>query len=222
MAIPAVLIWLVPAAVALIAGAAAYEALRERAEKKVLAIVGDSKSGKTTLTRYLAQGIVGETEYARTVADTKYGGTTVELRNGTRLHIGDLIDVPGEDSAWLSWKSRVEESDYVLYLLRSHDLRRGGGGAADRTRRDLQQIRLWLKDKAPEERPPVLLIFSFRDQDQGKETATTAYADELIAAAGLKTVYKSLSRVTTVRYVSGSLATKGAADDLLEQIGGAL
>lgn len=203
-------------------GKAVYDALREKAEKKTLAVIGESRSGKTTFTQYLATAIVGEDEYARTVADTKYRGATFTYKDGTKLHVGDLVDVPGEESAWLSWKRRVGESDYVLYLIRSHDLRAGRSATVDRCRRDLKQLRLWLREMEPEDRPSVLMVFSFRDQDPDHTANTTAYADDIIMLSGLKAVVDSLCRETRVDYVSGCMADTKRTEKLVKQIGDAL
>lgn len=89
------------------------------ASGKTLAVIGERKSGKTTFTRLLSQGIVGSEDYSETVVDTMYKGSKIRLKDDTVLHVGDLKDLPGDQSAWLPWKNRVNESDHVLYLVRS-------------------------------------------------------------------------------------------------------
>ncbi len=194
------------------------ELLSDKTEKKTLAILGDSKSGKTTFTKLLAQGILGETDYARTVATTTHKGRTITLKNDTKLHVGELKDLPGEPSAWGSWKQRVQESDYVLYLIRSHLLRSGVGTTRDRCRRDLKQLKLWLEDMDKDSRPPVLLVFSFRDKDDKGQGGSVAYADELIKTAELKATVTAIGHLTPVHFVSGSLASQEAAIELLNAV----
>lgn len=211
--------WLLGAIFATAAVITISELLGDKTEKKTLAIIGDSKSGKTTFTKLLAQGIFRKTDYARTVATTTYKGSTITLKNGTKLHVGELKDLPGEPSAWLSWKQRVQESDYVLYLIRSHLLRSGVGTTRERCRRDLQQLKLWLEEMDKADRPPVLLVFSFRDKDDKGPGESVAYADELIKTADLKTPLTALVHLTRVQFVSGSLASEEAAIELLNAVG---
>lgn len=211
--------WLIGAIFATAAVVTINELLSDKAEKKTFAIIGDSKSGKTTFTKLLAQGIFHESDYARTVATTTHKGSTITLKNGTKLHVGELKDLPGEPSAWLSWKQRVQESDYVLYLLRSHLLRSGVGTTRERCRRDLKQLKMWLEELDKDARPPVLLVFSFRDKDDKGNGDSVAYADELIRLAELKAVVTAVGHLTPVRIVAGSLASEEAAIDLLNAVG---
>ena len=142
---------------------------------KTFAILGESRSGKTMLSRFLSQGIISDPTYKETPVYDDFKGRKLRLEDGTTFHIGNLKDLPGEESAWKTWKERVQDSDYVIYLLRSHLLRTGRGTARDRSRRDLQQLSLWLKEMKAEgsSRPRVILTFSFRDLDADHEQSVS-------------------------------------------------
>lgn len=198
------------------------ELLNEKTAKKTLAIIGDSKSGKTTFTRLLLQGIVGASDYERTIVSKTYKGTQIQLENGTTVHVGPLKDLPGEKSAWKEWKERVADSDYVLYLLRSRTLRTGAGGARDRCRRDLQQLKYWIESLEKDSRPPVILIFNFRDKDPSSTQNTADYGKEILEIAQLKEAVMAIGLLTRVSYASGSMVSEEEATKLLKEVGNAL
>ncbi len=210
--------WLIGLALAGGAAVALSEVLRDKTQSKTLAIIGDTMSGKTSFTKLLAQGIVGEGDYARTVVSKTYKGRTIKLTNGTTLHVGDLKDMGGEPSDWLEWRNRVVASDYILYLIRSRMIRTGAGHGRDRCRRDLQQVKLWLQELEPDKRPPVVLVFSFRDKDPEYQQASEAYGQDVLEIAGLRPPVEAIKRLTKVSYASGSLATQDAADKLLREV----
>ncbi len=82
-----------------IIGAGAIVALNEifsSQSGKTLAVLGESKSGKTSLIRLISQSIMGVQEYSETVADTMYKGSKIRLKDNTVLHVGDLKDLPGD------------------------------------------------------------------------------------------------------------------------------
>lgn len=187
---------------------------------RTLAILGERQSGKTTLTRLMSQGILGDPEYIETVADTSYAGATTTLPDGTVLHVGDLKDLPGDESAWLPWRNRVQESHHVIYLLRSPQLRTGRSTARNRCRRDLQQIAIWIEEANSEERGErsVVLVFSHRDLDTDQSANTNDYAHGLIEAADLTAAVTTLRRAARVNYVAGSLHSQEAANSLLQAI----
>lgn len=218
--------WLIGAILSAAAIAAISGLLRSKASGKTLAIIGASKTGKTTLARYLSQGITGDRNYEATNISYDLGGRTITLEDQTVLHVSGLKDLPGEKTAWLEWKQRVQESDHVLYLLRAPDLRQGVESATDRCRRDLQQLKLWLEEQDKETRPKtVLLVCGFRDRDAkawDAEPSHSAYAAGLLRDAGLDPQVEALRRLTGVQYVSGSMSTEDATKELLKTIAEAL
>jgi len=135
-------------------GAGAFAVLHDILKKgsgKTFAVLGESRSGKTMLTRFHSQGIIGDTNYKETSTPDDFKGRKVQLDDGTTFHIGNLKDLPGDKSAWRNWKERVQDSDYVIYLLRSHLLRNGKGTArgCPKSRRTSVAIRGELYAAAP-------------------------------------------------------------------------
>jgi major membrane immunogen (membrane-anchored lipoprotein) len=200
-------------------------ALRTKASGKVLAIIGASQTGKTTLARFLSQGIMGDGTYEATNISYDLKGRTITLDDGTVLHLADLKDVPGETTAWLEWKQRVQRSHYVLYLMRAPYLRQRREFAVDRYRRDLQQLKLWLEAQEKDSRASVLLVSNFRDQDAqawDAEPSHTAHGAGLMDDAGLQKQVDDLLRITGVQYVSGSMSSEEATKNLMKAITEAL
>jgi len=215
--------WIIGALVA--AGAALFvsEVLRDKTSGKTFSILGESRSGKTSFTHLLARGVVGDAEYRRTISDQIHPGGTVTLANDAKLQYGGLRDLPGEISAWKSWQQRVQHSDHVLYLMRSHLLRSDQEDSRNRVRRDLQQLNEWISDATLPKKPAVTLVFSFRDLDNKASPKDAAsYGEDLIGVANLRSTVDQLKLTTRVSYAAGSLQSQETAMALLEEIANCL
>lgn len=70
--------------------------------------------------------------------------------------------------------------------------------------------------------PPVVLVFSFRDQEPEVVDSGGDYAKELLRLADLTDVVALLREATSVKFASGSLASPESARSLLDEIGKAL
>lgn len=216
----------VAAVATLLAGGAVAYALRDKTEGKTLAILGARRTGKTTLTRYIAEGVLGS-EYKETLVSDVYKGRTVQLDGSRVLHVADLKDVSGDRDSWAEWERRVKQSDVVLYLMRSSWLREREPAHLERCRRDLQQIEAWLSEEPEENRPQVQAIISFCDQDSEWQSVDPAerqgsYVRSLLDGAALRPTLNMIQKHTDVRYTTGHLADETAAEELLRRVAEAM
>lgn len=166
-------IWIpIVIALVLLAGGGAAVALNWDAiviawKGKKLAVLGARAVGKTHLIRFLTTGSI-PTEYRQTVGTISAGKRRFDLRD-LNLTIKDTLDVSGAKDAYAEWKRLHDESDLVLYLLRTDHLLGVGPHAEQRestetrVRDDLKHIGKWL-DARPK-RPPLFIIGTHCDYD---------------------------------------------------------
>ncbi len=160
----------------LVAGAVAlnWERIIVKLKRRTLAVLGARRVGKTTLLQFLTNGQVAE----------KYEATEGAVKtSGKRFSLGELEmvvkagkDVGGGVDTWGQWELLTKKADHVLYLLRFDQLK--DATASDRIRRDLEQIRHWLKRRGAG-RPPFWLVITHLDLDPRCRTPDTKKTEEL-------------------------------------------
>jgi GTPase SAR1 family protein len=91
--------------------------LIEKLSGKVVTVIGERSSGKTTLATFLSSGEIPE-EYEQTLAEKKFPGRTLKLSD-LKLTINEITDLPGSKDFYNKWKAAVTKSHLVYYLARA-------------------------------------------------------------------------------------------------------
>ena len=210
-------IWfIIPLIAALVA---AIAAIIKIFEGKKLAVLGEGRVGKTVLINFLTKGTLSEV-YVRTLYPQNTEANDLELKD-LKLSIEESIDVPGDKDYYSSWKSLSQDADVVLYLLRADKLQAGDKHTEERVKRDMGQIRKWLKE-SPKEFP--LFIIGTHcdlitpDLTRLPENKIGDYEDELRRMPIFREIALHGGGGSKVRSVFGSLKSKDAAERLVYQI----
>ncbi|MGY1702699.1 GTPase domain-containing protein [Geodermatophilus sp. SYSU D00766] len=194
---------------------AAAVALWPGASKKSFLIMGPRLSGKTTLSEFLAHGVVPK-EYVAT-------GGTRRVEPTTRVHFGDLKlkiaidklwDPGGEADAIRAWHDKAKVADVLVYLINYAE-------AADeayvtRVRRDTRQLRDWRRQDELKEGCRTVLVVTHMDQHElfrAQEGPTRAGDGEDAArtAPAVRAAVEEMGPTCTL--TAGSLADElGCAD----------
>jgi len=198
-----------------------WEKIKRALTGERIAILGQTKVGKTSLHSFLGVGWVPE-KYVGTLGMGKTKGRTFQLKDLKLLLIKASKDVAGRKSAYGAWKKIVEESDRVLYLVRADLLLEGDEETEDRVERDTSNLRIWLSRKSGSEKglkKPVAIIGTHVDLWPGFSELS---GDELRKFeerfTGLKSVRQMVVRCgggKSVPVILGSLETTDKARKLV-------
>lgn len=185
---------------------------------KKIAVLGARAVGKTTILKYMEKGILIE-QYKQTLAP--------EAIEKTRIKLGDLdiilkktTDVSGSESAYAGWKKLFDESDIILYIVRTNQLLKSDPDTTKRCEKDLKQIKLWIKESQKQKQFFIVGNHWNDDPEYKKITDETRgdYDDRFKALPVVKTMIQLAGGLATVKVALGSLATKEDAGLLVKRI----
>ena len=114
---------------------------------KRLAVLGARGVGKTHLVKFLTTGSLPDT-YKQTLGTEKVSGNRFPLKD-LDLTLKETFDVAGGDDAYSEWAALVKQADVVFYLLRADRVIAGDSTIEARIKRDMPQIKRWLKNQNP-------------------------------------------------------------------------
>ena len=190
-------------------------------DETVFAVLGPRGSGKTTLIRYMKDGIIGGyPEAEATLVPEKYDGFSIEIGEDTTVHIKSGRDVPGSPDYYDSWEEEFKSATHVLYLMNAKK-----ASAEKRYRnsilRDIKKLRSWCSeaDKDPERFVPKIsivgthcdLIERCSSENKGE------FEDRVRCKSGCEEIRMTMEKYV-VRFVLGSLRDSDAADDMVSKL----
>ncbi len=97
-----------------------WDSLILRLKGKKIAVLGARGSGKTTLLTFLSKGEL-PAETAQTIMASSVSARRFSLKD-LNLDLKETRDLPGGEEAFDDWKKLHDESDYVIYLIKSAGL----------------------------------------------------------------------------------------------------
>lgn len=206
--IPVVIIILV-----FLAGSAAAVVLWPQLKGKRLLLTGATSSGKTTLSDFLATGVI-PARYVRTTATTtKKPNGGVKLKD-LSLKVDKIWDPPGDREAWGAWLGKAKQADVILYLIdysRRHD-----DGYVQMVRRDTGQIAFWRKQGDLRKGTAIVLVVTHCDAQADFTPIGDAAQSEARQSAPAQQALRALGAGTPL--VAGSLKTGDHAGALAFKI----
>ncbi|MGY1719063.1 GTPase domain-containing protein [Blastococcus sp. SYSU DS0552] len=193
---------------------AAAVALWPAASKKSFLIMGPRLSGKTTLSEFLAHGVVPK-EYVAT-GGTRSVEPTSDIGLGQlKLKIEKLWDPGGEPEAIRAWHDKAKVADVLVYLVSYAD-------AADeeyvaRVRRDTRQLRDWRRQDELKEGCRTVLVATHMDKHElfrGEMGPERAADPEHVArtAPAIQAATEEMGPTCTL--IAGSLADEAGCADI--------
>lgn len=137
---------------------------------KTLAVLGEQRVGKTTLIKFLTEGVIPK-GYSATGAAEKTKSNSRRVANPDDHHLKDLKlrfkqshDVGGDwDAHKGQWKKTFDAGDLVLYLVRADNLLNGDMDTQKRVLGDAESLRLWLKEAKKSK--PIAIVGTHTDLD---------------------------------------------------------
>ncbi|MCI9877252.1 GTPase domain-containing protein [Pseudomonas atacamensis] len=135
----------------------AWDSLVVALKGKKVAVLGARGSGKTTLLTFLSKGELpvgnNQTTSAKRVASSR-----LKLKD-LQLDLKETKDLPGGEAAIQQWRELHDASDYVIYLIKAHEM------DIDRVTYDLKLISEW--QESHKNKPKLLLVATHMDLDRG-------------------------------------------------------
>jgi hypothetical protein len=185
---------------------------------KRVAILGVRQIGKTTLFNYIEKGVWLE----------KYQATLLPQEIGRRkLKIGDLEirlrktrDVAGSDSADLraQWKEICDDSDIILYIVRTDLLLREDKDTQKRVESDVEHIGGWVSNSTK----PFFIVGNHWNTDSEFESficdKEAKYFDRFTKLPVVSTLTQLAGGGSKIKIVLGSLSDPKSANQLIVEI----
>lgn len=209
----------------LILGAAALGALilialdREELQEHRLAVIGPRQTGKTTLSRLLAENALPGSVPQTTVPESFKGAYDFpgqgwvrwqDIASGTGSRFGNPF-------AWGQWWDMLQGADRILYVYRVDLLIRNDRATLDCIARDAEHLGAFLRQHGT---VPVILVGNFSDQLWA--SPGQADGDLLQAVRAHPTIQKALVELGGVidknRLVVGNLAEPESARALADEV----
>lgn len=194
---------LIPVAVAGVATlvTTAVAVIRPRLPKKIagkrVAILGARQVGKTTLLRYLRDGVLGQQPEDTAASD--FGGKFDMEIDGSVATFEVPRDVPGhQELGFHDWREASRDADYLWYLFRADRFLEEDREYLQTVQTHLVLLAIWLDELKPNG-PKVLFIGTHADVDGGsaQETERVVHGSDVLkfgaARLGAKTILGSLS-----------------------------
>ncbi|MCT7976030.1 GTPase domain-containing protein [Laspinema olomoucense] len=185
---------------------------------KNFAVLGARAVGKTTLLKYLEKGILIE-RYKQTLDKEEVERTRVKLGD-LDIRLRKTDDVSGDQSAYGGWKNLFDESDLILYIVRTDELLKRDPATEKRCEDDLKQIQGWIKES--KKRKQFFIVGNHWNTDPAFKRLGTDkmgnYTDEFRALPVVKKMTQLAGGSATVKVALGSLATERDADVLITSI----
>lgn len=199
-----------------------WEAIVISLKGKKIAVLGERRVGKTTLLKYMTEGILID-EYTATLASKETKKRLFKL-DDLDIKVRKTRDVSGagNQNVYNAWKNLFKDSDLVFYLVRADKLIERDADTQERVIADMTSIEQWIKNKDIYKQQRIFIIgnhwephpvFSkLGDCDQGK------FLDDFVELPSVKHMMSLASDAHVVKVVIGSLANKKSADKLITQI----
>ena len=186
---------------------------------KRFAVLGERGVGKTALINFLTRGTLSK-DYIQTLDPESTSSNYFKL-NELKLRIKESKDVPGDADFYAQWEDIVQNSDIVLYLLRSDKLMAGDKYTEERVNRDMSQIGGWLKGTP--KKFPLFIIGTHCDRTDPDltrlpENKRGSYEDELRGMPIFRKIALHGGGGRKVRFVFGSLKSKSTTERLVYRI----
>ncbi len=185
---------------------------------KKIAVLGARAVGKTTLLKYLEKGILIE-RYKQTLDKEEVERTRIKLGD-LDIRLRKTDDVSGDQSAYGGWKKLFDESDLILYIVRTDDLLKRDPATEKRCEDDFKQIQGWIKES--KRRKQFFIVGNhWSDDPEFKSLGPDQmgnYVDRFMALPVVKTMTQRAGGAATVKVALGSLATERDADFLITRI----
>lgn len=186
---------------------------------KRFAVLGERGVGKTVLINFLTKGTLSK-DYIQTLDPEKTAPNYFKL-NELKLKIKESKDVPGDADFYAQWEDIVQNSDIVLYLLRSDKLMAGDKNTEERVKRDMGQIGRWLKGTPKEF--PLFIIGTHCDRTDPDLTKLPknkrgSYEDKLRGMPIFQEIALRGGGGRKVRFIFGSLKSKDTTEHLVYRI----
>ena len=186
---------------------------------KRFAVLGERGVGKTVLINFLTKGTLSQ-GYIQTLDLEKTASNYFKLKD-LKLGIKQSKDVPGDPDFYALWEDIVQNSDIVLYLMRSDKLMAGDKYTEERVKRDMGQIGAWLKENP--KKFPLFIIGThcdLTDPDLTKlpENKKGYYEDKLRKMPTFQEILLRGGGGRKVRFVFGSLKSKDTTELLVYRI----
>ena len=183
---------------------------------KKLAVLGEQGVGKTCLISFLSTGSRPE-KYEPDLYAKNVPGRRFKLRD-LKLKILPLKHLPGSADEYSEWKDVANEADIVLYLLRVDQLMTGHEPTEDRVRKDMGQIKKWLKAKSKDS--PLFLIGTHCDRTDPDFTTLSPversnYKNKVREMSIFRKIVLLGGGKSKVRFVSGSLKSLTTTEQLV-------
>lgn len=185
---------------------------------KKIAVLGARAVGKTTLLKYMEKGILIE-KYKQTLDKQEIERTRIKLGD-LDIRLKKTDDVSGDKAAYGVWKKLFEESDLVLYIIRTDMLLKHDLSTEIRAEDDLRQIQGWIKEC--DSKKQFFIVGNHWDSDPDFKNLTPDqmgnYVDCFRSLPVVKRMTQLAGGAATVKVALGSLATERDSDTLITAI----
>lgn len=195
-----------------------WENIMYEIEGKQIAVLGARAVGKTTLLKYMEKGILIE-RYKQTLDKQEIERKHIQLGN-LDIKLKKTDDVSGSKDAYGVWKKLFEESDLILYIVRTDMLLKHDSKTEKRVEDDLRQIQDWIKECKSKKQ--FFIVGNHWDTDPGFKNLTPSqmgdYVDRFRALPVVKKMTQLAGGTAKVKVALGSLATEKDSDTLITTI----
>lgn len=123
---------------------------------KKVAVLGARGSGKTTLLTFLSKGELTQSN-VQTTSARRVVANRLKLKD-LQLYLKETKDLPGGEAAMQQWKELHDTSDFVIYLIKAHEMDVG------RVEYDLKLINGW--QEKHKSKPRLLIVATHMDLDK--------------------------------------------------------
>lgn len=195
--------------------------LSSKTKGKRFAVLGVRQVGKSHLIEFLVNGTIPK-GYKKTLTAVKTPKKKINLRE-LHLQLKESRDLPGDDSSRAEWKSLVEESDFVLYLLRADHVLANNADVEKRVKSDIRFIAEWIEqNNTPKCDRKLFVVATHCDMSAYyQSTYSTDMAGFLDMFKKLPVIRELVIRgggLKKVRVIAGSMRTEQETEVLAYQI----
>jgi hypothetical protein len=185
---------------------------------KRIAILGVQQVGKTTLFTYIEKGVWLD-NYQATVLPKEIGKRKLR-KEDLEIRLRKTRDVPGSASADIrsQWQKIVEDSDIILYIVRTDLLLREDERMGQRVENDIQHIGEWVKNSSK----LFFIVGNHWNTDAEFESFIRDREARYLGRFKELPIYHKLTQLlgggAMMKVVLGSLSDSRSADQLIVEI----
>ncbi|HBO2116508.1 hypothetical protein IPC1288_08740 [Pseudomonas aeruginosa] len=189
---------------------AAWDSLVIALRGKKVTVLGARGSGKTTLLTFLSKGELPKGN-AQTTSAKRVAANRLKLKD-LQLDLKETKDLPGGEAAIQQWKELHDASDFVIYLIKAHEMDVG------RVEYDLKLINEW--QEKHKSKPRLLVVATHMDLDKGfvmlKENEQGDFHDRFVGK--LQRCFSSFKTMPSL-YLGGLNNQSNTEDLVIKVIG---